>query len=79
MTSATREHELRGEGWVKRTTYDEPRLSEISEMYRELGYEVHLEPFVPDEESDCTECMRSQPEKYMTVYTRTPTDRPDAG
>ena len=36
--------ELEKEGWIKRTTIDEPRLSEIILEYQSLGYEVHLEP-----------------------------------
>ena len=43
----TREAELAREGWQKQTTYDEPRLSELVEMYEEIGYQVHLEPFDP--------------------------------
>ena len=27
-------------GWTKRTTIDEPRLSELVELYEELGFEV---------------------------------------
>jgi hypothetical protein len=36
--------ELEKEGWVKSTTNDEPRLSEIVKEYKTLGYKVHLEP-----------------------------------
>ena len=36
--------ELEKEGWIKRTTIDEPRLSEIILEYESLGYEVRLEP-----------------------------------
>ena len=61
---------LAGEGWERRATYDEPRLSELVEMYEELGYEVYLKPFDPDEERECTECMKVSPEKYETIYTR---------
>lgn len=49
----TREQELTSQGWEKRTTYDEPRLSEMVELYRELGFEVHLEPLNPAEELEC--------------------------
>ncbi|MBW1698797.1 MAG: hypothetical protein JRH18_05880 [Deltaproteobacteria bacterium] len=58
------------EGWVKRATYDEPRLSEMVEMYREIGFEVHLEPFNPEFEPECSECMKMAPERYKTIYTR---------
>lgn len=67
----TREQELLRQGWEKRTTYDEPRLSELAEMYAELGLEVHQEPFDPTDQPDCAECMRQQPERYKTLYVRT--------
>lgn len=66
MSSAT----LVGAGWEKRATYDEPRLSEIAELYKELGFEVYIQPFNPDEETHCAECLKFSPEKYKTVYTR---------
>ena len=66
----TREEELSNEGWARQTTYDEPRLSEVVAMYEEIGFEVHLEPFNSAEELGCTECMKTSPEKYKTVYTR---------
>ena len=61
---------LAAEGWEKRSTNDEPRLSELIDMYRELGYEVYLRSFVAEEEPGCSECMALAPEKYKTVYTR---------
>jgi hypothetical protein len=66
----TREEELAREGWKKQTTYDDSRLSEMIEMYEEIGFEVHLEPFNPDEEPGCTECMKASPDRYKTIYTR---------
>ena len=68
----TREKELTCEGWEKQTTFDEPRLSELVEMYKEIGFEVHLEAFHPDEEPGCTECMKADPDRYKTIYTRKP-------
>ena len=66
----TRQEELEGQGWERRTTYDEPRLSEIAEMYREMGFEVRIEPLNPAEEPGCITCMRDHPELYRTIYTR---------
>jgi hypothetical protein len=57
-------------GWILQTTYDEPRLSEIVEMYEEMGFEVRLEPFDPADESGCSECMKLHPEQYKMVFTR---------
>ena len=66
----TRKEELALQGWQRQATYDEPRLSEMIEMYQEIGLEVLLEPFHPDEEPDCAGCMAMTPEKYKTIYTR---------
>jgi len=66
----TREEALNKEGWTKQSTHDEPRLSDIVEMYQEIGLDVHLEPFNPNEEPGCTDCMRVSAEKYKTIYTR---------
>jgi len=65
-----RHQQLILEGWKKQSTLDEPRLSEMAEMYNEIGFEVYLEPFDPDEESGCFECMKISPQKYKTIYTR---------
>ncbi len=62
--------ELVREGWERRATYDEPRLTELVEMYQELGYEVYLESLNPSEETGCAECLKAAPEKYTTIYTR---------
>jgi hypothetical protein len=66
----TRQEELARQRWTRRSTYDEPRLSEMAEMYRDIGLEVHLEPFHADEEPHCTDCMQNMPERYKTIYTR---------
>ena len=70
MPAETREQELAREGWAKRVTYDDPRLTEIAQIYKDLGFEVHLEPFDPDTEPGCVECMRCTPDRYKTIYTR---------
>jgi hypothetical protein len=44
----TRQEALALQGWERQATYDEPRLSEMAEVYEEIGLEVHLEPFHPD-------------------------------
>jgi len=65
-----RESELIRDGWTKQSTHDEPRLSDVLEAYEEMDLEVHLEPFNPENEQGCTECMRVSPERYKTIYTR---------
>ncbi|MFC1563707.1 hypothetical protein ACFL6G_02165 [candidate division KSB1 bacterium] len=50
---------------------DEPRLSELAEMYEYLGFEVKTEAFKPEEfPKECSECMTENPEKYKVIYTR---------
>ncbi len=62
--------DLKKQGWEKQTIYDEPRLSEIVEMYHEIGLEVRLEPFNENDEPGCSECMKTAQAKFWTVYTR---------
>jgi hypothetical protein len=64
-----REEELKKEGWEKRFTIDEPRLSEMAEQYNELGFEVLFEP-VDLSSEECTSCMAAAPQRYKTIYTR---------
>ena len=66
----TPEEKLVSEGWEKRATYDDPRLSEMAAMYAELGLEVHLEPFNAANERGCTGCMQMFPEQFKTIYVR---------
>ena len=57
-------------GWEKRTTLDEPRLSEVVAMYQKLGFEVRQEPFEPGGESGCSDCLKADQHRCRTVYTR---------
>jgi len=66
----TFEDKLLNEGWEKRSTIDEPRLSELIKTYEELGFELLLVPFNPDQEPGCSECMKISPQQYHTIYTR---------
>jgi len=64
------------EGWKRRMVASEPRLSEIVEMYEELGFEVKLVPLDPSDpgwdEPECTACLEdpSEAERTRVVYTR---------
>ena len=66
---------LVSQGWKKQGIYDEARLGEIIEMYREIGLEVHLEPFNPENENGCTTCMQQKPDEYKILYTRKKPDK----
>lgn len=62
---------LENEGWIKRTTTTEPRLSEIVELYKSLGYEVRVEPVRLDElDDDCRTCYENEVEEVKTVYVK---------
>ena len=67
--SMNREEELKKERWEKRFTIDEPRLSEMVEQYKELGFEVLLEP-VDTSSEECTSCITAFHDRYKTIYTR---------
>jgi hypothetical protein len=63
--------ELEKEGWIRQFMVDEPRLSEAVEMYKSLGFQVHLEPAVPDEDSEeCAACLEVMCDRYQTIYTK---------
>ena len=64
-----REEELKKEGWEKRFTIDEPRLSEAVAQYGEIGFEVLLEPLDTSSE-ECTSCLTAMSDRYKTIYTR---------
>jgi hypothetical protein len=66
----TPEEKLIAEGWEKKATYDNPRLTEMVAMYEEIGLEVHLEPFNAKNEDGCTGCMQQFPDPFKTIYTR---------
>lgn len=66
------EDRLLREGWRRITTIGEPRLSEIVETYKTLGYDVHVENWETDGE-DCTSCLdedQAAGKVLGTVYTR---------
>jgi len=65
----TREEELIREGWEKRFTADEPRLSEMVRQYEELGFEVLTEPVEMSSEA-CSACMAADCGRTRTIYTR---------
>lgn len=71
MSLQERERELEAQGWTRRFVACEPRLSEAVQLYRDLGYEVHLEP-LPDsgEDGECRTCLEVNIDRYRIIYTR---------
>ncbi len=76
-----REDELIKDGWEKRFIACEPRLSEMVQMYEEIGLKVHLEP-IPQKDkneqadyrtcsdSGCTACFDADRERYRIIFTK---------
>lgn len=73
--SAQREAQLAAWGWTRQTLINEPRLSEIVQEYRELGFEVHLESIDPKScrsSGECTACFDNPKlaAQFKVVFTR---------
>lgn len=66
----TREEMLLQSGWKKEGTFDEPRLTEVVELYREIGFEVFAKPAFLAEVNGCAECMKPDLGRFKTVYVR---------
>ena len=67
------EDALLKDGWKRQTTIGEPRLSEIVNNYKTMGFEVHVEEFKTEGESGCTTCFdagQGMGFSYGTVYVR---------
>ena len=67
------EDALLKDGWVRQTTIGEPRLSEIVQNYKAMGFEVHVEEFKTEGDSGCTTCFdagQGMGFMYGTVYVR---------
>jgi hypothetical protein len=66
------EDALLKDGWKRQTTIGEPRLSEIVQNYKSMGFEVHVEEFKAEGEG-CNTCFDAGQEmgfSYGTVYVR---------
>jgi len=64
------------EGWIKRTTIGEPRLSEIVELYKSSGYEVRVEPLKLDSLVDeCRRCYENNIDDVKTVFVKKKVNR----
>lgn len=56
------------EGWERRSILDEPRLSEVVEMYEQMGLEVKVVELEVDNTDECQTCL--EPGTHKVVYTR---------
>ena len=60
------------DGWRRLTTLSEPRLSEMAENYRTLGYEVEVRD-IQHAEGSCNSCFDAGAEMgqvFGTLYVR---------
>ena len=86
-SSRSRNQTLEAEGWTKMLIANEPRLSEAVELYKESGFDVHLEPLPKepecnecpgeDEEAECRVCFEGSEDQYKIIYTRQKKDVDD--
>jgi hypothetical protein len=70
---AQRRHkELVEQGWIRRFSAEEPRLSEMKEAYEVLGMQVLVEPGMLGEDEECRSCFDAEgfEDRYKTLYTR---------
>ncbi|MBZ0145346.1 MAG: hypothetical protein KJZ92_08190 [Rhodocyclaceae bacterium] len=73
LVKGGKEGDLLAQGWIKQTTIGEPRLSEIVENYRQLGYEVHVIEHLDESAGGCNTCFTAGAEMgqvYGDVYIR---------
>jgi hypothetical protein len=63
---------LLDDGWTRRFTGEEPRLSEMREFYESLGFEVRVVPAILEESTACRTCfdLKGFETRYKTIYTR---------
>lgn len=62
---------LIAQGWERRFTADEHRAKEAMELYARLGFEVRVEPVLPEElQDDCQDCKTLVSFYFQTIYTR---------
>lgn len=65
-----REEELIKKGWEKRGIYNEPRLSEVCEFYRELGFDVIVLAYKGDVKGECGICYGESNRDFKVVFTK---------
>ncbi len=70
---------LQHAGWIRQFIANEPRLSEAVELYKQSGFEVHLESVPAEDERDgcpqgeageCRVCFEGNEDQYKIIYTR---------
>ncbi len=64
--------DLVSQGWERRFSAEDPRLTEISEYYRSLGFETLVVDGAVGDDAACRNCFDTPgfEERYKTLYTR---------
>ncbi len=58
-------------GWSYRGIFDDPRLTEMANLYEALGFMVRITPvpaFFPGK--GCDRCFKETPKKFKALYTK---------
>lgn len=67
------------DGWERLSTLSEPRLSEMAENYRSLGYEVDIRDIQQINGDGCNTCFdagKEMGQSFGTLYVRRETSGP---
>jgi len=61
-------------GWERKSITDEPRLSELIELYQSLNFDVHIESLTPELleaiGEECKSCYLDHWDDYKVIFTR---------
>lgn len=57
-------------GWERRCLVDEHRATELRDLYKEMGLEVHLQSPEESQFSDACQACASSCSTHVLVYTR---------
>jgi hypothetical protein len=59
--------------WERRFVADPERAREVVELYRQAGFEVRVEPGLPEEvREECESCWLVTAGYFRVIYTRRP-------
>ena len=64
---------LERDGWTRQFVASEPRLSEAVEIYKQAGFDVHLEPLPPARDigdDECRKCFEGYEHQCKIIFTR---------
>jgi len=56
--------------WQEVAIDGEKHVKRVVDMYKELGFELHLEEVKPEDLDQCTKCLEESGEKIYRVYAR---------